>query len=157
MKVLRPRPVADFLVSAVPDLRDWLLEARIRRSWPEAVGPEVARRARPIKLGHGCLEVAVDNSPWLQELTLRSPELTARLQQRFPDIRSLRLVLGAPDADAPEASIPDRRAATRPLSAEEAREIEESVGTIAEPELRASARRLLTRARQDANAIGGTR
>src|SRR5215468_9481586 len=94
-----PRAVADLLLTAVPDLRDRLLEHRIRRVWPQVVGPDVARRAQARSFADGCLTVAVDNSPWLHELTLRSEELTRRLQERYDAVRSLRFVAGTIDAD----------------------------------------------------------
>lgn len=95
-----PRAIADLLVGALPALRERLLEREIRRSWAALVGPDVARRARPRALINGCLEVLVDNSPWLHELTLRAPELTARLHDRFGEVHSLRFVLGALPSDA---------------------------------------------------------
>ena len=78
-----PRAVADLLLTAVPDLKDRLLEHRIRRAWSHIVGVDAARRTQARSFAEGCLTVAVDNSPWLHELTLRSEELTRRLQQRF--------------------------------------------------------------------------
>src|SRR2546425_11516454 len=90
MNIRPPRAVADLLLTAVPDLRDRLLEYRIRRAWPEVVGPDAARRAQPRTFADGCLTVAVDNSPWLHELTLRGEELTRRLSERFNAVRSLR-------------------------------------------------------------------
>src|SRR5678815_5032657 len=85
-----PRTVADLLLTAVPDLNDRLLEHRIRRAWSHIVGVDAARRTQARSFAEGCLTVAVDNSPWLHELTLRSEELTRRLQQRFDGVRSLR-------------------------------------------------------------------
>src|SRR5437867_12230776 len=95
-----PRAVADLLLTAVPDLRDRLLEHRIRRAWPQVVGADAARRAQARSFADGCLTVAVDNSPWLHELTLRSEELTRRLRERFDAVRSLRFIAGTIDADA---------------------------------------------------------
>ena len=44
---------------------------------PSIAGPEIARRSRPGELRAGVLTVLVDNSPWLQEVTLRSTEILA--------------------------------------------------------------------------------
>src|SRR5213593_458646 len=99
MDMRPPRAVADLLLTAVPDLRDRLLEHRIRRAWSEVVGPDAARRAQPRTFADGCLTVAVDNSPWLHELTLRSEELTRRLNERFGVVRSLRFVSGTIEGD----------------------------------------------------------
>src|SRR5690349_23037328 len=74
-----PRIFADVLTAAAPQIAERLPEYRVRKAWSRIVGPDVARRARPQSLSNGCLHVSVDNSPWLQELTLRAAELTARL------------------------------------------------------------------------------
>src|SRR5262245_43265937 len=94
MDMRPPRVVADLILSAVPELRDRLLEHRVRRAWSDVVGTDAARRAQPRSFAEGCLTVAVDNSPWLHELTLRSEELTRRPNARFAAVRSLRFVAG---------------------------------------------------------------
>jgi hypothetical protein len=141
-----PRVLAELLVSAVPDLRDRLLADRLRRSWRTVVGPDIARRSQPRGLVNGCLTIAVDNSPWLHELTLRSEELAARLGERFAEVRTLRFVLGGVEAEA--AAAPERRPRPRALQPDDVRAIDDAVGEIRDPALRDSARRLLTRARQ---------
>src|SRR5207248_1846166 len=111
-----PRAVADLLLTAVPDLRDRLLEHRIRRAWPQVVGADAARRAQARSFADGCLTVAVDNSPWLHELTLRIEELTRRLRERFDAVRSLRFVAGTIEADSSaraDRTRPPTRASTR--------------------------------------------
>src|SRR5262245_53656044 len=94
MKMHAPRRVADLVASALPQLSDRLVEIRIRAHWGALVGPDMARRTQPGRLEHGCLTVTVDNSPWLQELTLRQAELTSRLADQVPEVQRLRLVLG---------------------------------------------------------------
>src|SRR2546421_13020151 len=96
MRVGAPRPVADLLVSAIPQLGDRLAEHYIRRAWSALVGADVARRAQPQALGDGCLTVVVAKSPWLHEMTLRAGGLTARLPERFPSLRALRFPLSTP-------------------------------------------------------------
>ena len=71
--------MSELIVSALPELRERLVEDGVRRTWTAVVGSETARRARPQRLTNGVLEIAVDNSPWLHELTLRAPDLTAKL------------------------------------------------------------------------------
>src|SRR5215831_2501566 len=138
-----PRAVADLLLTAVPDLRDRLLEHRIRRAWPQVVGADAARRAQARSFADGCLTVAVDNSPWLHELTLRSEELTRRLRERFDAVRSLRFVAGSIEADAPA-----RTGATRApaLDQRAMREIDEATKVIPDANVASAARRLLTKA-----------
>src|SRR5581483_7534249 len=136
----------ELLVTALPELRERLAEDRLRRTWAATVGEEIARRARPRRLAHGCLEVVVDNSPWLSELTLRSSELVARIAARHAEVRSVKLVLGPLE---PATTAPARPAPPRPraLGRDERRAIEETVAVIADEEVRAAARRLLARAR----------
>lgn len=136
--------MADLLVAAVPKLRDGLLELEVRRAWSAVVGADLARRSRPQSLADGCLTVVVDNSPWLQELTLRSGELGERLRGRFSQIRSLRFVLGA--LAAPEPAPRERARAAVPLDAAVRSAIDEAASAIHDETLAAAARRLLTKA-----------
>ena len=92
-----PRAVGELLVAAVPGLAERLLERRIQNEWDATVGPAMARRTRPGALRDGQLEVRADNSPWLQELTMRAEELLGVLQRRYgTGVRSVRLGLGQP-------------------------------------------------------------
>jgi len=148
-----PRAVGELLVNAVPELRDRLVEVRIRGAWNTLVGPDLAHRSRPQSVTNGCLHVVVDNSPWLQELTLRSGELTARIAARFATIRSLRFTLGRLDGPSETPASPQRRS-SRPLNADELREIDATVAPIRDPDVRAAARRLLGTARRFARQRG---
>src|SRR5256712_4152599 len=130
----------------MPELRERLLEERIRRAWSAIVGTDTARRAHPIRFANACLEVVVDNSPWLHELTLRSPDLTARLAAHFPEIRALRFVQGALPAESAAPRTGEPR--PTPLSAADAREIDDAVTAIADEDLQRAARRLMTKARR---------
>jgi predicted nucleic acid-binding Zn ribbon protein len=105
MKRPAPSAVGEILPKALPQLAIPLLEQRIRREWPSLVGPVVARRARPGALLGGSLEILVDNSAWLHELTLRAPELASRLSARLgPDIRSVRVTLAMERAPSGSSS-----------------------------------------------------
>src|SRR2546427_9133577 len=143
MDTRSPRAVADLILSAVPDLRDRLLEHRIRRAWTEVVGADAARRAQPRSFSEGCLTVAVDNSPWLHELTLRGEELTRRLSERFGTVRSLRFVAGQIEP-APTVRAGVERPV--PLQAGARREIDQAASAIPDPRLAAAARRPPTKA-----------
>src|SRR2546427_240071 len=143
MDIRSPRAVGDLLLTAVPDLRDRLLEHRIRRAWREVVGADAARRAQPRAFTDGCLTVAVDNSPWLHELTLRGEELTRRLSERFNVVRSLRFVSGSIETEPAAGARVETPAS---LDARAQREIDEAAGVIPDPAVAAAARRLLTKA-----------
>ena len=141
----RPVPVRDVLRLAVPELGARMLEATIRREWTRTVGQELARRSQPGELRAGTLTVIVDNSPWLQELTLRSGELLQAVRARHGDaVTALRLSLGAL-APAAEPATRRRSEPSVELSDEEVRTVEDTAAPLPDPGLRASLRRLLTK------------
>src|SRR5215467_7632851 len=148
MNLRVPRAVSELIVSALPELRERLVEDGIRKSWAAIVGPDVARRARPQRLANGVLEIIVDNSPWLHELTLRAPDLTAKLSAQFASVRSLRLVVGTLPGDGGHVGFEADRPRQRPLDPDDRRDIETAVSAITDESLRASARRLLVTARR---------
>ena len=141
-------------MSAVPALRDRLDEARLRSAWNALVGADAARRSRPHALTNGCLHVVVDNSPWLQELTLRSGELTRRIAGQFATIRALRFTLGRIEDRPSDAPASSAIGASRRLSADDVREIEATIAPIRDPEVRAAARRLMGSARRSERPRG---
>ncbi|MFQ5521321.1 MAG: DUF721 domain-containing protein, partial [Candidatus Methylomirabilia bacterium] len=70
-----PVRVGSLLSAAVPGLAGQLVEVRIHNEWRSVMSSEFARHCQPGRLRNGTLEVIVDNSPWLQEVTLREAEL----------------------------------------------------------------------------------
>ena len=143
-----PVRVGNLLTQAVPALAERLLEETIRKEWAQFIGPEAARHSRPVALRQSVLEVSVDNSPWLQELTLRSTSIASALQARHGTaVSAVRFVLAtkvagaAPAVSARSASrIPSER-----LSAEEARQVDDAARRLADHGLAASFKRLLTK------------
>jgi hypothetical protein len=144
-----PVRVGNLLTAAVPALAERMLEEAIRREWAQTAGPEAARRSRPGALRQGTLEVSVDNSPWLQELTLRSAAIVAALRKRHGSaVIAVRFALGSGrgDADVAAGSARARTAAPqRRLTVEEARLVDAAAGQVADPELASSLKRLLTK------------
>lgn len=51
--------------------------------WKPVVGELLAERSHPIKLERDILFVGVQNSSWLQELTLLKPEIIAKYDKRM--------------------------------------------------------------------------
>ena len=144
-----PQRLADLLTAAVPGLSERLLEVTMRREWKHVVPAALAQRSEPGELKHGILEVRVDNSPWLQELSMRSAELLAALTARYGGaVRSLRLSLGAlrPPEPPHGSTRPGRPAAAR-LGAEDAREVDALAAALPDAELAHALRRLLTKDR----------
>lgn len=62
-------------------LSEKLLEARILLAWDEVAGP-LASRARPLKIRHGKLEVAVASPVWRTQLSFVKQEIVDRLNTR---------------------------------------------------------------------------
>jgi hypothetical protein len=144
-----PVRVGALLTAAVPALAERMLEEAIRREWSETVGPDAARRSRPRTLRQGTLEVSVDNSPWLQELTLRSAAIVAALRKRHGSaVTGVRLALGSGAGDAEGIPVPPSdgaRAPRRRLNAEEARLVDAAAARLPDPALASSIKRLLTK------------
>jgi predicted nucleic acid-binding Zn ribbon protein len=155
MKTPAPRAVGDLLTTALPQISDRLVELRIRHTWASIVGRDAARRARPDTLSGGTLRVVVDNSPWLHELTLRAGDLTTKVRERFPDVQTLRFVLGALEAEAAIASAKLPRAV--PLTPADHADIDAAAAAIADSDLAAAARRLLVAARRFPRTNQGSR
>jgi len=142
-----PVRVGNLLTAAVPALAERMLEQAIRREWAQTAGPEAARRSRPRALRQGTLDVSVDNSPWLQELTLRSAAIVAALRKRHGSaVIGVRFALGRGDTDVAAGS---SRAATeapeRRLTVEEARIVDAVAGQMPDPALASSLKRLVTK------------
>jgi Dna[CI] antecedent, DciA len=144
-----PVRVGNLLTAAVPALAERMLEEAIRREWAQTAGPEAARRSRPGALRQGTLDVSVDNSPWLQELTLRSAAIVAALRKRHGSaVIAVRFALGSGRGDAAAAAGPARaetEAPQRRLTVEEARLVEAAAGQVPDPALASSLKRLLTK------------
>ena len=143
-----PVRVGNLLTAAVPALAERMLEEAIRRDWTQTAGPEAARRSRPGALRQGTLEISVDNSPWLQELTLCSAAIVAALRKRHgPAVIGVRFALGSGRGDADVAAGPARHLTVpeRGLTVEEARLVDAAVGQVRDPALASSLKRLLTK------------
>ena len=141
-----PRVVGDLLLGALPQISDRLLNLRIRQAWGTLVGRDTARRSQPESFAGGTLRVIVDNSPWLHELTLREGELATTIRARFPEVRTVRVTLGALDSERLATREPAARAV--PLTPADHADIDAATAAIADTSLADAARRLLTTARR---------
>jgi hypothetical protein len=156
-RVTAPVRVGDVLIAAVPELADRMLEETIRKEWRLTAGADLARRSRPAELRAGTLTVVVDNSPWLQELTMRSEPLLRALQSRYgAAVRALRFALGEVGR-RPEPAARPRSEPEPELTDEEAGQVEAVSAPLRDPKLAAALRRLLTKdmiARRQARPAG---
>lgn len=65
--------------------------------WPDAVGPDVARRTRAGRLRDGVLTVYTAGSTWSHQLTFLAPSIVAELNARCPGahVKRLRFIVAA--------------------------------------------------------------
>jgi predicted nucleic acid-binding Zn ribbon protein len=82
------------------------ITARLERekaivSWEEAVGAAIARRSAAVSLSGGRLVVAVENSAWLQELSLMKESLIEKVNSRVgkPVVEDIIFRIGSPRRD----------------------------------------------------------
>jgi predicted nucleic acid-binding Zn ribbon protein len=108
--------------------------------WADAVGPEIARHARPARrTREGDLVVHCSDAGWAQTLTMMAGDLAARLAEALPGEapRTLRFRVG---------TVADRAAAPEPLrppTPAAARRAAELASRIADDRLRAVAERVI--------------
>ncbi len=60
-------------------INEKLVECRARMAWEEAVGPNLAQYARPLRLSKGFLEVAVPSAVWRTQLNFMQRDITTRI------------------------------------------------------------------------------
>lgn len=83
-----------------------ILLARLARSWPEAVGPLLARKTFPVRLRGGVLTIRVPDHSWAQELTLAASDLVGKIGAHLGEgkVREVRFHVGpAPEAPPDDA------------------------------------------------------
>jgi predicted nucleic acid-binding Zn ribbon protein len=78
-------PLSDILAALLsdPSLPFRPEDHLIWKVWDEAVGPSVARNARPLWIRKGRLRVKVSDPIWLQELGLTEKTLREKLNERL--------------------------------------------------------------------------
>jgi Dna[CI] antecedent, DciA len=89
--------------------------APIVETWPDAVGPDIARNAWPARLGRdGSLRVHTSDSVWAFELGAKAEEIRARLGDAAPK----RLVFAPGPLPEPVANADEgvRREGVRPVA-----------------------------------------
>lgn len=122
-------------------------EYRAWQVWDQAVGPQIAARARPVRIREGVLEVRVEQATWMQQLQLLKPKILVKVNEALgkPVIRDIFWRRGTLDKTTAviEPPRPDWRSVT--LSAAEEGEIQQTAAPFTDPELRHAFERLLSR------------
>lgn len=92
-----PKILAEVLKTA---LDKWKLTPILKRhevmaAWDSLAGPQLAQRARPLKIQGSQMVLEVDHPAWIQELNYLKPRLLEKIAQSYPEsrIKSLRFVL----------------------------------------------------------------
>ena len=147
----RPAAVAD-LLSAF--LRGTPAEERIKEGgiwliWEDAVGSRIASHAQPVAFRDGVLTVAVDSSPWLQQLNFLKRDLIAKVNEKIGSEMVQSINLKAGKIAAPEKPVKSGSARRRQLSEEERAWIVEQAESVADPELRAVFESLIRKDREN--------
>ncbi|MFP5308838.1 MAG: DUF721 domain-containing protein [Actinomycetes bacterium] len=101
-RVPAPERIGD-LVGGVASRRGWaerLTGARLEAAWPDVVGPELARRCRPVRLADRTLVVRAESAAWATQLRYVTSQLLERIGTALGDpraVRSIRITVGPLD------------------------------------------------------------
>src|SRR5512136_416980 len=139
-KMPRPAALADLLNASfrgTPTERR-LKEGNIWLVWDSVVGKQIAGRARPVSFRDGTLTVAVNSSPWMQQLTFLKKGIMEKLNARLGEalVRDIYLKAGRPE-QVVSTAVPAKQG-KRPLSPAELQKISQSTAVVNDPALRAS-------------------
>ena len=123
-------------------LESRLSEYRVLGRWEKAVGPAIARHARPVKLHGKKLYLTVDSPAWMQQLSLLKPEIVRKVNEALgrTAVADITLNLGEiPDSERPPEDILVQPA----LDASDYETIEQYVRDISDPDIRAAIKRVI--------------
>ncbi len=138
-------PLADILRERFSQL-GWernIREQEILSRWDEAVGPQIARRTRPVAVRNRRLTVAVDNPAWAQQLSFLKKDLLRRFETLLGAgvIEDIFLTSGPVEREPKEE--PPTEAEEVPLSPETLRAIDDEASRISDIDLREAFRNTL--------------
>ena len=86
-RVSQPKEIGSLMGQVLSELG---LEAaaaafQVGQRWEDAVGPDIARHARPAGLRGNVLEVVVDSSVWSQQLQMQRGQILSALRELMGD------------------------------------------------------------------------
>lgn len=146
-KMTRPATLTDLLNSVFhgSPMEKRLNEGKIWQVWDAAVGMQIAGRARPVNFRDGTLTVAVNSSPWMQQLTFLKRGIMEKLNGLLGEelIREIYLKAGKPERSV--CATPRARPAKRPILPSELQKISRSTEAVNDPALRASLEELFVK------------
>ena len=140
----KPGRVGDILKSSFGKLgvNKRLNEYMVSKVWGDAVGQDIASRARPGRLIKGKLYVTVSTSPWMTELMHLKERLKGEINRRLghDTVIDIAFRLGEVKAERFEEKI---SAVERDLSPEEREVIEKTVSSMEDRELKGAIARAM--------------
>ena len=106
--------------------------------WEEVVGPQIAKRTRPVRIREGVLEVNVDQPTWMQQLQLMKPKILTQLNAELgkATIKDLYLKRGKVNVRFEKPVEPPPAWRMVQLDESEKQQVEELLVAIEDPELR---------------------
>jgi hypothetical protein len=120
-----------------------LREMEIFKQWEEAVGPQIARRARPAYVRNKRLTIVVDSPAWAQQLSLLRSELLRKFELLLGEgvIDDIYLTSGKLESPPPREEAPPEEVGEADSALLQA--IDEEASRIADDEVREAFRRTL--------------
>ena len=100
MSKTQEKQLGDILKDVIKDLKDkkdLITEEEVRGVWGKAVGKKAAKHTKPISLRKATLNVMVDGSSWLYELTMEKKVILKKLEGKLrgKKIKEIRFRIGA--------------------------------------------------------------
>ncbi len=113
-------------------------DRRLIDLWARAVGPQIAARTRPETVKRGTLHVRVSSPVWMHQLQFLKEEICGKINEISGnrEIRGLYLSIGEIPAPAQPADRAAGATAPAPLRKRDREMMQESLATVADPELR---------------------
>lgn len=142
-------PIADVILSALGQsgMKDQARRFRITQIYDETVGPIVAKRSCPLGFSRGVLMLKSQSTAWQNELTFLKTDIMARLNEALGSevIQDIRVVAGHryPDPEPIEPADTPGQWCEQDDHPEDLAQIEKTVSTIEDPEVRQSLRKVM--------------
>jgi len=123
-------------------------EYNIKKAWAGAVGPNISKRASPVRLVGTVLYCAVSSSPWMTELSYQKPAIITRLNKGLNEAAVTDMVFRI--GKVSEAEKPDMSGAVpeRDITPEERAFIERTVAPVKDDKLKTLIKRAMEKAKR---------
>lgn len=124
-----------------------LKEYKLLKAWKECVGPNIAKRAAPLRLMGGTLYCAVSSSPWMTELNYQKREIIERLNRTLGESAVKEIILRVGEVVQEGALPPPLPSIKRALTGDEIKKIEEATKGIKDKKLQDILKRVMEKAK----------